>query len=424
MGDVLVRGGLVGGQAHVVGVQEPEVVAGRLGTLHGLLGTAGQVDAEGVEEARVLQLNPCVQEPDGDPGGLTVGVLGDGAQSLRSVVDGVEGGDDGQQRLSGADVGGGLLTPDVLLAGLEGQAVGGCTVGVHAHAHDASGQLALEPMGHGHEAGVGAAEEERHAQALGASDGDVSALCTGLGEQGEGQRVGVDGSQATTLVDSGDRGGQVHDGAAGSRGRQHRSEDQGTCLQARDLAGCDSGRGGGHPGDGQGVEPGGGDLKALRVQTLVQQDGTALGLAGGAGHEQAGLSHRRGLVQQRGTGHRQAGEVGYEGLEEQLGLKPALADLSLVGGVRRRPRRVGQDVTYDDGRCDRGVVAASDHLHVVVGIGGGELAHDVGDRGLAQATAGAGGLSVLGGVQARQPGRDDGLGQLFQGAHRQGAQDR
>jgi hypothetical protein len=46
------------------------------------------------------------------------------------VVDGVHRGDDGEQHLGGADVGGGLLAADVLLAGLQREAVGLAPLGV------------------------------------------------------------------------------------------------------------------------------------------------------------------------------------------------------------------------------------------------------------------------------------------------------
>ena len=56
--------------------------------------------------------------------GQAVDPLGDARQAVGAVVHGVHGGHDRQQHLGGADVGGGLLPADVLLAGLQGQAAG------------------------------------------------------------------------------------------------------------------------------------------------------------------------------------------------------------------------------------------------------------------------------------------------------------
>ena len=48
---------------------------------------------------------------------------GYGLDALGAVVDAVHGGDVGEEGLGRADVGRGLVPPDVLLAGLEGQPV-------------------------------------------------------------------------------------------------------------------------------------------------------------------------------------------------------------------------------------------------------------------------------------------------------------
>jgi hypothetical protein len=46
---------------------------------------------------------------------------GDAAQSIRTVIDAVERGDVGKQRLRGADVAGGLVATDVLFTRLDGR---------------------------------------------------------------------------------------------------------------------------------------------------------------------------------------------------------------------------------------------------------------------------------------------------------------
>ena len=50
--------------------------------------------------------------------------------ALRAVVDAVHGRDVGEEGLRGADVRGGLVPPDVLLAGLQGQAVAVAVVNI------------------------------------------------------------------------------------------------------------------------------------------------------------------------------------------------------------------------------------------------------------------------------------------------------
>ena len=67
----------------------------------------------------------------------------------------------------------------------------------------------LEAGADGHEAGVRAAVEQRHAEALGGADGDVGAELAGRGEQGQGQQVRRHGDQGAALVGRGDDRRQV-----------------------------------------------------------------------------------------------------------------------------------------------------------------------------------------------------------------------
>ena len=121
-------------------------------------------------------------------------------QALGAVVDGVHRRDDGEQHLGGADVGGRLVAADVLLAGLQGQAVGRSALGVDRDADQATGQVPLETGGHRHEAGVRAAVEERYAEALRGADDDVGTHRAGRLEQGEREQVGGDDGEGVALV--------------------------------------------------------------------------------------------------------------------------------------------------------------------------------------------------------------------------------
>ena len=114
----------------MLGVQVADVHAAVGGPGHGPGRPLGDVHGQGVEEVPVLQGQAGRLQPGGQVGGLLVDPRGDGGQPLGAVVDAVHGGDDRQEGLGGADVRGGLLTADVLLAGLEGQAQGGGAVAV------------------------------------------------------------------------------------------------------------------------------------------------------------------------------------------------------------------------------------------------------------------------------------------------------
>ena len=144
----------------------------------------------GVEERAVHHLDAGLAQRRGEHGGVPVGAARDGAQPLGAVVDGVHRRHDGEQHLGGADVGGRLVAADVLLAGLQRQAVRRTPLGVDGHADQPAGQVPLEAGGDRHVAGVRAAVEERDAEALGGADDDVGAELAGRLEQREREQVG------------------------------------------------------------------------------------------------------------------------------------------------------------------------------------------------------------------------------------------
>ena len=80
-----------------------------------------------------------------------------------------------QQALVGADVRGRLGAADVLLARLQRQREAGLALGIHRAARDAPRHLAHVFHAAGHEADVGAAGGQRHAEGLRVAAGDVGA---------------------------------------------------------------------------------------------------------------------------------------------------------------------------------------------------------------------------------------------------------
>ena len=161
----------------------------------------------------------------GQQPGLQVHPPGDAAQPLRSVPDRVHAGHDGQQHLRGADVGGGLLAADVLLAGLQGEPHGRRAGGIHADADEPARHVALVGIAGGHVAGVRAAEAHRHAEALRRADHDVGAQLAGRGQQHQRQQVGGDdGQRAEAACAAVDLGAVVAHRAGGAGILQQHAE--------------------------------------------------------------------------------------------------------------------------------------------------------------------------------------------------------
>ena len=100
----------------------------------------------------------------------------------------------------GANVGSGLLAPDVLLAGLQRQHEAAAALAVVGLADQPSRQSADQVLGAGHEADVGAAVGRRQPQLLTFPDRDVSTVVAGGGEQGQADRVDAGDGQRPMAV--------------------------------------------------------------------------------------------------------------------------------------------------------------------------------------------------------------------------------
>ena len=120
---------------------------------------------------------------------------GDLAQPAGAVIDRIETGDNGQQRLGGADIAGRLVAADMLFAGLQGHAQGRVAAPVHRDADDAPGQRP-GMLAAGREKGrVRPAIAKRHAEALGVADHNIGPGLAGRGDQRQAQEVGRDRDQ-------------------------------------------------------------------------------------------------------------------------------------------------------------------------------------------------------------------------------------
>ena len=299
-------------------------------------------------------LDPGGRAGPGEGAGGPVDPRGDGGQAVGAVVHRVERGDDGQEHLGGADVAGGLLPADVLLAGLEGQAEGGGAVGVDRHPDQAAGQGALEALAHGHEAGVGAAEAHGHAEALGRADHHVGADLAGRAQQAQRQQVGGHGDQRAPA-----RGPRPPGRRRRGPGRWWRGT--GPARRRASPVGQAVGQVGHDHGQAERLGPGADHRDGLGVAVGVDHEGGPVGGLGGPAGEGHGLGRGGGLVEQRGVGQGHAGEVGDHGLEVEQGLQATLGDLRLVRRVGGVPGRVLEDVAPDHRRGEGAVVAQPDH---------------------------------------------------------------
>src|SRR4051812_10177422 len=118
-------------------------------------------------------------------------------QPLRPVITGIHRSDVGEQCLRCADVAGGFLAADVLLAGLQREAQGRFAARIFGDSHNAAGHVALESIPRGEERGMWAAIAKRHTKALRAANGNVRAKFTGRLNQRESEQLCRNGDHWT-----------------------------------------------------------------------------------------------------------------------------------------------------------------------------------------------------------------------------------
>ena len=121
------------------------------------------------------------------------------AQPLGAVVHGVSTGNNRQQSLGGTDITGGLLTADVLLAGLQRQTVRRLTGGILRHTDQTARHSAFHTLMHGHVRGVRTTKEEGQTETLGIAHRNIGAQLTRGLQQGQSQQVGDHGHQGLTF---------------------------------------------------------------------------------------------------------------------------------------------------------------------------------------------------------------------------------
>mmetsp|Transcript_12825 Transcript_12825/g.27710 ORF Transcript_12825/g.27710 Transcript_12825/m.27710 type:complete len:423 (-) Transcript_12825:102-1370(-) len=299
----------------------------------------------------------------------------DGLQTLRTVVHGITGSHVRQQRLRRANVGGGLVPPNVLLPRLHRHPKAGLALRIHRDADDPPRHLPGVLVRRGEEPRVGAAEAHGDAETLRRSDGDVGPPRGGRGEFGQGQEVGraddhgpADvrpprelGVGLSRRLHRAVRVGVLHDGAA-VLARVH--------LRRRVIP---------HDHvDADRLRPGLNQRDCLGMHVVADEELILLPLLSlEAEAHLHRLRGRRALVQQAGHAHGQSRQIGAERLKVEEHLQPALGDLGLVGGVGRVPPGVLEHVSQYHVRNDRVVVSHADvgfHHLILIGhrFDGGE----------------------------------------------------
>ncbi len=227
--DVAACGGFVETDAEAARVDTAQIdLFGTGARMHGFGIDAG--DVQRVEEL-LADMHAFFAQGACEDRGQTMRTTGDANQTFGAVIHRVHARHHRQQHLCGADVRGGFLATDVLLAGLQRQAVGGLAFGIDRNADQAPRHRTFVGIAAGHERRMRATETERHAETLAVADDDIGAPFAGRGDQRQREQIGRDSDHAAARVDGIGEGLVVVDRAEGVRVLQQHAE----AVDARGL---------------------------------------------------------------------------------------------------------------------------------------------------------------------------------------------
>ena len=165
--------GLVKGDAEVISIDHAQIDAGFARTRGVVPRTVRHVQGHGVEEGCMRKrVAETLKATDQDLQ-QSMHAPGDQVQTLGAVIDRIETGNHRQQDLRGADIAGGLLATDVLLAGLQRHAQGDASVTITRHTDDAARHGTYKALAGGKKSRVRPAITHRHTEALGAANHDI-----------------------------------------------------------------------------------------------------------------------------------------------------------------------------------------------------------------------------------------------------------
>ena len=339
---------------------------------------AGDREARGVEVLLVDLPGAELRQLAHEKVGERVDARRDSRQTFRAVIDGVEAGDVGEERLRRADVRGRLLATDMLLARLQRHAVRGVAVRVDRNADDAAGRLADVLLERREERGVRTAIAERHAEPLRVAIDHVGAELAGRRQQDAAQEIGPDRDRHAGAPRVGDERAQIVDAAVGIRRLHQRAEH---AIAERRLVEQQVGDHRDLDAERLGARPQ--DVQRLREHRIADQElrrrNTLLDSA-----RLDAMQHRHRftgggrLVEQRCVGHFHRRQIAHHRLEVEERFEAALRDLGLVRGVGRVPAGILEHVAQDDARRDAAGVAETDERaeHLIAGGGRAQVAEE------------------------------------------------
>ena len=278
--------------------------------------------------------------------------LGNGLQSMRSVINRIHRGHHCKQNLSRADIGGRLVATNVLLAGLERKPVGRASTRVLRNSNQTSGELSFQRIATGNEGGVWSPEPKRHSKSLRTTNRNVRTPFPRRSQQSQRQEISSRDQKTTRLVHLFCKISERVDRSVRCRILHQRRKKVGL-IRGRKVSVI----------AGDHLQPKRfhsrpHHIQRLRMHRVAYEDDFPFWL--GRGRDADGFRRGGAFIQKRGVGDWQTGEVANHGLKIEQRLQTTLGNLGLVGGVGCIPGRILQDVALNHTWSAGSVVSLAD----------------------------------------------------------------
>ena len=268
--------------------------------------------------------------------------FGNRAQTARAVINRIHRRDDREQNLRSANVTRRFVAANVLLARLQGEAIGGAVFSIARNADEPARHMTLVLIACSKKCGMRSAESERNAETLCAADRDVGAKFSGWFQQCERENIGRDNNECAGRVRLFHKFVVIVNRAAGRRILNERAENAVVEFELREVVDLHF--------DAERFRACANDFDRFRMTIIC--DEKSFPTRNRRVTKRHRLRRAGRFVQHRCVRDLELCQVDDHLLEIEQRFETALRDLSLIRRISGVPARIFQNVPLNHGRRD------------------------------------------------------------------------
>ena len=303
-------------------------------------GLIGYFNAQGVEVMRMTQLQSFLLQTGCQDISQAVDAISNAFQANRTMINGIQAGDVGQQDLRGTNVGVRFLAADMLLTSLHRHAQCCIARRIFGDADNTAWHGAFEFVFSGEECRVWATVTHRYAEALCRTENDIRALFARSSQQYQRHKVGSDTDHNFTGFQLSNQFAVVMHFTGGANLLQQHAKHILVIQCFRRVIN--------NHVKTKGLCTSTHNIQRLRMDISGHKEAVGVFQFTDAFCHRHRFSRRGGFIQQRGGGHVQTGQIQRHLLEVEQRFQAPLRNFWLIRRIRSVPARVFQHVAQDN----------------------------------------------------------------------------